>query len=373
MKNLFLSLILILILTATLPAQSTAFDPDKYHGTMSELYLNRQPSAKSEAMGRGLVANTENDFGSYYNPALTSLGTGITVNTSFSSPYYLAGKSKFNYFGASYSNKKLGGFAFSRYFWTFGEDIPVYNEQGVQISTGDVNYSLYTLNYSREIIKDLSAGLNIAMVQMHFPPEGSGASASTGTAYTLDLGVLKKFEIISASNKNLNHSVNIGSSIYNLTSTKISVADDAQKEALPVLFRIGTSYNLKLKGSGIIPNSNILELLTHIEYQNVLNSDYDKMFKIGQEVTVAEIISLRCGYFSQKLDNFGYPSANADKQSQFTYGAGVKIPLGLIFKSKTPISLTVDYVNLEQPTFLAYDYKWENFSTVSVNLKFAPF
>ncbi len=183
-------------------SQETA-TPD-YSGILSELYLYRQPSAKAEAMGRAMVANTNGDFGSYYNPALTSLSSGLILNASYSSPYYLADKSSFNYFGIGYTDKKIGSFSLSRYHWTLGEKIIITNETGAEIgeSEGDLTSSLYTLNYSREIIRDFYAGVNLGIANMNFPETGNEPSSS-GNAFTLDLGLLKKFEILSPSNKNL--------------------------------------------------------------------------------------------------------------------------------------------------------------------------
>lgn len=370
MKSLIL--FAILLLASEMPAQEI-IQSDKYNGILSELYLIRQPSAKAEAMGRGQVANTESDFGSFYNPALTSLGEGINVNTSFSSPYFDQAESKFNYFGAAYTDKKIGSFGFSRFYWTLGEPIIITNEFGEELGSGDLNSTLYTLNYSREVVKDFFAGVNLGIAHMSFPAGYlSGRTNSTGSSFTLDLGLLKKINVASSINKNLVQSINIGSSIYNLTASKISIEDIAQKDALPVIFRLGGSYDLKVKGDFIFPNSNILGILMHVEYQNVLNSDYFKMFKIGQELTLGDIFVFRCGYFSQNLNDYNYPSYNASSQSQFTYGAGVKIPLSLILNSKTPLSLTIDYVNMKEASFIVYESTGNNFSTLSLNLKFIP-
>jgi len=86
-----------------------------YNGFLEELYVARQPSPRAEAMGRGLAADVQNDFGSFYNPALTSNEDGLKLNTSFSNKYYGNDSAFFNYFGASYKLRNVGTFGLSKY------------------------------------------------------------------------------------------------------------------------------------------------------------------------------------------------------------------------------------------------------------------
>lgn len=347
------------------------FQSDKYSGTLAELYLHRQPSAKAEAMGMGSVANNDADFGSYYNPALTSLSNGVTVNTSFSNPYYLATKSKFNYFGASYSDKKLGSFGLSRYFWTLGEDIIITNEMGVETGTLDsYNFSLYSLNYSREIINDFFAGVNLGIAHIHFPVPPSEAFEFKD-AFTIDIGLLKKVTLDNPS-KNVKHSVSFGASVINISGSKIKATYEGTTEdnLLPIVIRAGGNYNIKIKGNSLIPGGNLFESLTHVEYRNVTNSDYYKTFSIGEEFTLSDIFILRLGYFSQTVEQ--ETIYNVGSQSKFTYGAGVKLPLNKIFKMNNTLNLGIDYVNMTPPSFSKTYTDWDNFQTLGVSLKWIP-
>jgi len=373
MKTLWRLFLLILVVSPFKNSFSQNYDV--FGSPLAELYLYREPNAKADAMGRSGVVSLDNNFGSYYNPALTSLGSGITANASFSKPFYLAEKSTYNYFGVSYSDKKIGSIGLSRYHWNFGEDIIITDETGRETGeVGHIHYSLYTLNYSREIIENFLVGANIGYINNHFPASPSGTDGD-GKCFTFDIGLMKGFDIPGAAD-NLKHSFQLGTSLINVTGSKISYADANQKDALPQIFRFGGSYNLKVKGKFIIPNSNLIETLTKVEYQKVLNSNYFSAVKFGQEFTLGEIFSLRAGYFKQSLNDFGN-SNNASSQSMFTYGAGVKIPVNLIFESKTPIALEIDYVNLEQPSFINsatfFNYtKWDNYSNISLTLKIIP-
>ncbi|MBN8570890.1 MAG: PorV/PorQ family protein [Ignavibacteria bacterium] len=368
-----LSIVIFLIFSTNIFSQSSQYT-SKYDGTLAELYLYRQPSAKAEAMGRGMVANNNADFGSYYNPALTSLGKGINFNSSYSTPYYLATESKFNYLGISYSDEKLGSFGLSRYYWTLGEEIVYTTETGQEILTvdPDLNYSLYTLNYSREIVKDFFAGINLGLVHLHFPQPITLANeiATPKDAFTADIGVIKRFNLESSAYKKVNQSIQLAGSVVNFTGSKITYNNNDGTSLLPIILRLGGSYNVKFKGGSIFPNSNLYESLTHIEYQNVTNSDYNKAFMIGEEFIFSDIFILRAGFFTQTV---GLETQyNEGSQSQFTYGAGIKLPLNYIFNMKNTLSLGIDYVNMEPPTFSKSYKSWDHFNTINLNLKFIP-
>jgi hypothetical protein len=349
------------------------YNSDKYYGTLAELYLHRQASPKAEAMGMGMAANNEEGFGANYNPALTSLGSGLNINASFSSAYYLATESKFNYFGASYSNKKLGSFGLSRYFWTLGEPTIITTETGAELGTVDTySTSLYTLNYSREIIDNLFAGVNLGLAHINFPVSSPAADYPVyKDAYTLDLGLLKRIPLESSS-KNLTQFISFGASAMNITSSSIKATyqGSEEKNLLPVILRLAGSYNVKIKGNSLIPGGNIFESLTHIEYRNVTNSDYYKTFSFGEELILSDIFIARFGYFTQSV---GEESVyNEGKQSKFTYGAGVKIPLNRIFEMKNSLNLNIDYVNMTPPSFSKMYTNWDNFQTLGITLKYVP-
>ena len=64
--------------------------------------------------------------------------------------------------------------------------------------------------------------------------------------------------------------------------------------------------------------------------------------------------------------------------SQFTYGAGVKIPLDVIFNMKTPLSMSIDYVNLElknrERNYMMgiEEQELKNYNTFSINMNWVP-
>jgi len=380
MKKFILSLYVLILFTVS--SQISFAQNTEYSGFLEELFIARQPSPRAEAMGRGLAADNQNDFGSYYNPALTSLTDGLQVNTSFSNRYSYYDSSFYNYFGASYKLKNMGSFGLSRYQYNIGFDIEESTASQPE-GTGNIYriyYDLFSLNYSREVVKDFYAGININAVDIH--NSSSVITLDKKILYTLDIGLLKKISLPGFTNTGISHSVSVGTSFYNVTNSKyvftytgvpVSGSGDVH---LPVIFRGAASYNLKLKGTGFAKNSSDFALLTNFEYEKILNTARYETYKFGAELTIKDILSLRVGHFSRKANVkstiFDY---NTGEFSQFTYGGGIKIPLHLIFNMKTPLSLSIDYVNLKQPTnpdFITSTIVLKNYNTFAVKLNYIP-
>lgn len=348
-----------------------------YYGALSDLYLNRQPSPKAEAMARGHVANTDGDFGSFYNPALTSLTKGINFNSSYSEP----SKEKFsyNYLGLSYTNEKTGSLGISRYYW--GKDDKNYRDSRVN---GKVYNAIYTINYSKEVVKDFFAGVNVGVYHVSYYPDAY-IGIRLGTEYeysvhddgvTLDFGLLKKITLKNNLDKNLSHTFQIGSSIYNITGSKVHYINYVPvEESLPVIFRIGGSYALKINDGGIKTSKEMISSFTHVEFEKVLNSDYDAVYKIGEELLIYEIIALRAGYCYTKIrDESGddyYWDIMPKTQSDFTLGIGFQIPINKIFSFTAPLTLKIDYVSME-PGYTRYPSSLDKFFTLALNINYSP-
>ena len=105
MKTIWLSLFV--FITGNLFAQNPL-----YEGLLQGLYLDRQPSPVAESMGGGLTAYTKNEFGAFYNPALTSLNAGLTFNYSHSKNYKWTDNGEFNNFNISFIILELPLFKF---------------------------------------------------------------------------------------------------------------------------------------------------------------------------------------------------------------------------------------------------------------------
>lgn len=343
---------------------------------MQELYFDRQPSSKAESMGGGLSAYTENEFGSYYNPALTSLSNGLVVNTSFSNNYRSNEKGGFKYLGATYKIKNIVTIGFSRYDFYYGDDY--YASNGMEAMFVDLHNTITALNISKEIFKDFYAGVNLEIIKaneifFYFPKIGER------NLYPIDIGILKKFNLPNKSS-NITQSIQVGSSLYNLNNVEYDYdyylsfinVFGTHHILLPVTFRLGASYNLKFKENRILKDFNIINFLAHAEMEKVLNSNLYTRLKFGCELTLLDILSLRAGYY------FGntYVYKLASDYTPLTYGIGLNIPFNSLFNMSSTISISIDYVHLNQPpewdlwheNLYTYDY----FKTLSANLRWVP-
>jgi hypothetical protein len=325
----------------------------------SSLYYARQPSAKAEAMGKGLVANINNDFGSYYNPASTSLSKGLTAFGSYSEGYFFNYDAKYNYVGLSYNFDKIGSFGLSRYYAGSGTDYIFYNGN-------DVNFKLYTLNYSREIFKNFFAGanLNIVTAQTIYVTEANPNGTIEKAAFTFDIGLLKKFQFESTI-LDRSEQIILAATIINPASARVQVYN--MYKDIPVIARMGIGHNLKIFRNTLVKNTNVLNMFSQIELEKKFNSGALDLIKAATDVTLYDIVSLRGGFYhklAHKAD---------DAQTELTYGVGLNIPVDKFSDGKYPFKVNIDYVNLAPQSFYDnYSYNNLNYNLFSLKLTWLP-
>lgn len=324
------------------------------------IYFGRQPSAKAEAMGRGLVTNPSNEFSSFYNPASSSLSEGLTVSFSTSSKYYLDTSANYNYKGLNYNIKDIGTFGVSRYHIGTGYDMEI----------GDgFNYNLYTINYSRKITGDFYGGININFLNAHIPflpVVGAGSSQDNDPVGVFaDIGFLKIFKMKKPMPGNTSHEIILAASIVNITSSTIDIG---YKKDIPVIIKVGAGQNFNFLQNTLIKNSNLLKIFSQIEFEHELRGGNISIFKAGADATLYGIFSLRAG-LHHLVKNSSNPS-----QTHLTYGFGLNIPVNDLTNGKYPFKINIDYVDLKEAAtsqdFIYYNYG--NFNVVSMKLSWLP-
>lgn len=320
---------------------------NEYSGVLSQLYFERQPDPKSEAMARGMVANSNAEFGSYYNPALTSLGNGVNFNLSHT--YQHKKNSDYDYIGISYNSIKTGGFSISKYNWAYlrteGDNARFHN-------------SIHTLNYSRDFGKDCYAGINLNLVHMGFVRqymyfEESGYDQKSSNAFTVDFGFLKKLVLDSSPKSDQLKVLQFGAALYNVTGSVIQNKNaDDYYETLPVILRLGMSYNLKLLDEGKKIESPEFQSFTHFEFESTLNGSDIPIFKLGQEFIISDVLILRGGLASSGVEK-SYSSNSNDPS--VTFGAGFKIGVNNFLKAADRTTFILDYAGTP-PTSIRNDF-----------------
>lgn len=322
-------LFLVLIVTCSLFSQSSY---NKYTGALSDIYFKMQPDPKSEAMGRGLSANVESDFGSYYNPALTGLTRGVKFNLSFTN--FTRKNQDYNFISTSFEIKKVGSFSISKYNYSVS-----FNEDGVT----NAHNSIHTLNYSREINKDFYAGINLNLIHLgflnshYYPFEYGTTYEKSSDAFAFDIGILKKYEF--KGDDNSENTFSLAAAIYNPLGTSIKNKNYVNadiSEKLPVILRTSISFNHILRNGK--NDTKLLQSFTHFECEGILNGDEPPVIKVGEELTIHDLVILRGGIAT--AGNYGIRTLS---DLIVTYGVGIKAGFNKFFNQNDRIELGIDY------------------------------
>ncbi|MHA1302020.1 MAG: hypothetical protein ACTSO9_21600 [Candidatus Helarchaeota archaeon] len=206
-------LILILIHFTLVPWITNAQIGNKYTDALEELYFGRQPSARTEAMGRCGVAIMEDVFSSFYNPAGLSFNNGLSLSGSYAEPYYLLQNANYNFIGIDYDFKNYGNIGLSRFRFNYG---------GIEYN-GDTDsdfISMFILSYAFKPTKDFSLGFNINLIQKKSFQRSFYAYR---VIYPVDVGLLKVFKF--RGRKGINQRILIGASLFNIIVQKLDLKD----------------------------------------------------------------------------------------------------------------------------------------------------
>lgn len=348
---------LVIILILFLPTFS--FGQYQY-GFLQETFFGRQPSARAEAMGKS-YSSLDGDLTTvFFNPAGAATIKGLEVNGSLASPYYNLDKAKYNFIGIGYKFKDYLIIGLSRNYFTLGEKIYNTNINGNNLgSYSTPNNSNYCLTVSSQPVKNLFIGLNTN----YFIWQPIDKAATT---LYFDFGVIKKLQFLQKETSE--HSINIGANIENFNYAKVTLDFNGKKSVnnLPVITRFGANYQFVLNKHLLIDTLKTFELLLQGEYQNVLNSDYHSAIRTGGEIMILEILSVRAGYYEEKVYNFGFPSENNAKIKAFTYGLGLQFPFYKL--TKIPLKINFDYTSLPQASYSKTFTSWGNFTSYNLRI-----
>jgi hypothetical protein len=227
---------------------------------------------------------------------------------------------------------KYGSFCVGLLRSVWGKEIQIFTSSGTTLKVTPAA-NIYMLNYSYQFIKGLSAGLNLNYYEEDFEvihPKG----------FLLDAGMMKIFQFSS------DHKISFGLSVTNLLNKKVFEDPDIQVY-LPSIMRFGASYEYHPVRK--VSDFNLLGVLVSAEYFDLLNSKLYTQFRFGSEVTLLEILKLRGGWYTEKINDHSF--FNNDRISQATYGLGLEIPFSRLFISNLPVKVSFDYTSLPAPDY----------------------
>ena len=317
-------------------------------GFLPEFFFGRQPSARAESLGKA-YSSTLGDLGSvYFNAAGTATSNSIEINTSYTPPGFYSTKGFYTFLGVGSRVNKHLHLSLSQFQFNMGKT-PVVNAT----TTPYVKRTILTISF--QMRENLFLGLNTNY--FIWQP----GIDETSKAFYFDLGLIKTIKLNSRNTQK--RAVNLGMSISNLNNAKINTTFNNISVIyhLPIVARFGASYVLNFGRKSHADSSSFVNLLTQIEYQTLLNSVYRSAIRVGQEITFSNFLSLRAGWYSEKVYDFGFPNDNKDYIAAFSYGLGVHLPLQPLLKA--PVDLQFDFVSLPQPSYSKNYTMWNNFNT----------
>lgn len=340
MKRILLVLTVLNCLLINLEAQI-------YQGFAQEMFLFSQPDARSEAMGRGSAVLYGSPFTSFYNPASSSFSKGANAEVShleFTFP--MGQKGNYDFYGAGANLGKYGSLSFNYLNYTYGEIFYYTGESGPNVlKKYQPSENIFMLNYSRNVIDGLSAGININYFQ-----DKIGVGEVSG--WTFDVGLLKKYSFES---EKINQDIYLGLGLTNFTNTEISYSNanwktllPLQSDYLPSIMRLAAGYEFQPKSK--VTGYQLIKVLFTTEYMDLLNSADNSQFQLGAELTLLEILKLRGGYFTMGIENYGV-DRNVSRLNEATYGLGIELPVKKFSNMTVPLTIRFDHTSLPFPTY----------------------
>lgn len=328
---------------------------------LNYLLLGRQPSARAEAMGKGMDVLTYDPNTAFYNPANLARNDYMSFGASYASPYYLTEDAFYTNYLISSSLGKFGSVSLSRFDFDLGERYYELDLAGNTISSQNYNQTFYMLSYAKAIPGGFYAGINVNLAQLRIH--------KTFNAFPVDAGIIKHLNIVK--NDFLEYEAAAGISLTNIFNTSLEyesvVSDNKISSELPSLMRVGLSNKFAYNGIRPIENLNFLSMIFHIEYQNLINSPIRKGYRIGSELSVLELLYLRAGFYEETNDRNNVPE-NKDYLNSFTYGFGIRAPLQELHILDIPLAIRFDYTQLEQPSRTHNVEEWDDFKSWNINI-----
>ena len=280
-------------------------------GTRAFTFLKSPIGARAVAMGGAFTGLADDESALYYNPAGPVSQSGSRLIVGYQN--FVAGiQSGFiGYLKPLGSDQKIGIFID---YLNYGEFIRTDNT-GLENGTFGGGSVLLGGNYSRHVSEKLQLGANFKLLY-------SKVDAYTATGAAIDLGA--KYIIRKPSRTGRDRGFgSVGFSIQNLGSMLSAYMDNAGKDPLPLILRIGAGG--QPRGVPLTLSADIIKPV-----------DNDFQIAVGAEYTDVSPIILRLGWSS-----FGSnyrTTGNDSKLAGFSFGAGFIFDQMQISYSITPMN-----------------------------------
>lgn len=356
------------LLLAGSASATLAFDP-------GELLLAPGPSAVAQALGGDAVALSSAPYAAIYNPArmgsAKSFGVGATVGTreffgDDHDAYFVSATAPVAEFGAlgiSYYNVKRSD--------SLTETTPEHPEGGIQ-------YRPRTAELALTVASSAWRGLNVGGQLARIQREDFGpGDESDDSAWMLDLGLAGSWSVPAL----FGGRVHSGLALFNVTGSDFDPLSAAELAATPLLagskelprtLQVGAAYEVDFGPSRAQDAAAPLTATLSAQYRDVLNQRYRSRAQAGVEFEVFQILALRAGYYRETSDDHIDPARYRDHLSDFTFGAGVRVPVERWLKGADRFELHLDYSDFSAQTVIDAPQAEDNNRAFSATLSYQP-
>lgn len=307
-------------------------------------FLQIEPDSRTAGMGNSGVAIADNATAIFWNPAGLAFQEGHEINFTHADWLPNFGVDMFyDYLAGRYYVEGIGSIGAHITFLNLGEQ-ELRDEANNMLGTFSSYEFAAGVSYGFKINENLALGTGIRFIFSNLVPPGtevSGQTARNGTSVGVDLAALYRTNPFSVIGREAQ--LRAGFNLSNL-GPSIQYTDEAQKDALPTLLRVGWSYSMDLDRNGFntltISNdlskimarmqddgSGMSSLRALAESWNTLARNdgtgivevplvEQLMFGVGAEYWYDQLFAIRAGYF--------YESPNNGGREFLTLGAGLR-------------------------------------------------
>jgi len=301
-----LSAVLLLLSPAVLAAQVS---------TAGVIFLTIEPGARNAGMGGAGVALGA-DAGataSFYNPAALAFQSGTSISGTHNKALpELTDDMYYDFLGATHSLGKAGGLGANITYYSYGSQK---RTDGAGNELGDIDsFDLaITTSYGVRLRPRMAVGGSFKIIYSRLSPVGAEAEKGDGIAYSfaVDAGILFT-DVLPR--------VNIGIALQNV-GPDIAYIDRDQADPLPQNLRLGTAWRaVDVPGHRLTlvydlykslaqrEKSFFVSLIAGLTDERARQELKQIVHMMGAEYTFSDLLSLRAGYFRDRIGRVIYPT-----------------------------------------------------------------
>lgn len=311
-------------------------------GITSVPFLQIEPDSRAAGMGNTGVAIADNASAVFWNPAGLAYQRGNQVSITHSEwlPQFNADLF-YDYLVGKYHVKDIGTFGAHITYLNLGEQLRT-NESGLEQGRFNSYELAAGVSYGLQLDKHWSVGSGFRFIYSSLA-DGSvgGQRINPGSSIGVDIAGMYKSDVFKFIGNDAN--INAGLNISNI-GPGVRYTDNAQKDPLPTIFRIGWAFNTNLDKNGIhkltIAND-ISKVMARLDSdgkpKGVMSSLFSSwgsfsretgtgevtlslpqqlMYATGLEYWYNELFAVRGGYY--------YEDPNNGDRQYMTLGAGIR-------------------------------------------------